>query len=169
MKKLTIATLSALSLALATGSAVAASMQVGVVNVKQIFNSSPRVASQKQKLTSEFRGKQQQLKKSQQDLQKMIAKYKRNASVMNAAQKQQMQTQIAAQQAKVVQMSRQFQMQAMQAQEHAMKGFATKLQGAVSTVAKKHDLQLVLPKNAVIYSAGTLDITKQVEIAFNKQ
>ena len=55
-----------------------------------------------------------------------------------------------------------FQRDLYDAQNKAMSDFIEKTQSAASEVAKKHHLQIVLPRKAVLYYDNSMDVTKEV-------
>jgi len=169
MKKLIMTTVAAALVAVVSTNAMAAADagKFGVIDVQKIFASSPKVTAQKKSLMSEFTSKRDKLQASQKSLQAMMTKYKRNATVMSQSQKQALQTQIAAAQTKLMQMGHGYQQQAEQAQAQAMQKFVGQLKTAAATVAKKDNLAMILPTNAVIYAGDSMDVTKQVASAFN--
>jgi|GEM_PF-2421863 Skp family chaperone for outer membrane proteins len=168
MKKLILSATVAALIGVASMSAMAAnSGLVGVVNVQKIFMASPKVAAQKKTLMAKFATKKDQMQTAQAKLKTMLAKYKRNRTVMSKTQQQQAQTQLAGQQTKIMQMGQLFQQEAAQAQAKAMGGFIKQLQTAAASVAKKDHLSMIIPAHAVIYSSKTMDVTSDVAKAFN--
>lgn len=166
MKKGLIALSVALAMGLATGSVFADNgVHVGVVNVEQIFATSPLVKKQKTDLQGQFKAKQQAYQKAGMDLKAMVDKYNRDKAVMNDKQRKAMETQIGAMQSKVMQMQQAFTQQADDAQSKAMQQFLGKLQAATQKVAQTKHLDMVMPSTGVIYAADTLDITKDVSAA----
>lgn len=138
---------------------------IGVVNVEKIFSDSSFVQNQKKQLQSDFKAKQARLQTAQSQFQAAVAKYQRDKTVMNATQKKQTETQLAAQQNNLMQMEQSFSQQANQAQAQAMQQFLGKLQAATQKVAVAKKLDLVMPVSGAIYAASSLDVTKDVEAA----
>ena len=166
MKKGLVALSVALAMGLTAGSVFADNgVHVGVVNVEQIFATSPLVKKQKTDLQGQFKVKQQAYQKAGADLKAMVDKYNRDKAVMNDKQKKAMETQIGAAQSKVMQMQQAFTQQADDAQSKAMQQFLGKLQAATQKVAQAKHLDMVMPSTGVIYAADTLDITKDVTAA----
>lgn len=148
--------------------AFAAGNQIGVVDVQQIFASSPSVQAQKNQLEQDFKGKKAEMDAAEAQVTDLTNKYKKNASVMTQAEKQQMQMQIAQQQSKLMTMSSRFEQDSSNAQQAAMEKFLERVKTATATVAQKEGLILVVPAGSIVWSAPSLDITKDVETEFNK-
>ena len=145
----------------------ASSPTIGIVDVKAVFASSTAVQTEKTKLQAAFSVKHDKLLAMQKTLNDMMDQYKRNESVMSTSQKQQLQTQIVAQQNKLYQLGQMYAQQADAAQDQAMQNFVVNLQNATAKVAQASSLSLVLPKSGVIYSTQGEDITSAVEKAIN--
>ena len=158
-----LAVLTAVAASLVCGSVLAAGQgSIGVVNVKSLFESSASVKAEKTKLQNEFKGKRDSLAAEQKSVQAMMAKYKKNESVMNADQKKKMQTEIIARQTKIGHQGELYAQQADAAQGKAMQSFLGKLKAAAAKVAAEKHLSLVLANADVIYSAKDVDITTDV-------
>ncbi|OGT30148.1 MAG: hypothetical protein A3E87_10585 [Gammaproteobacteria bacterium RIFCSPHIGHO2_12_FULL_35_23] len=164
MKKRVIV-ISSLVLGLLCGCSLADS--IGIVDVKAVFASSNAVQAQRTKLQADFSAKHQKLVDMQKTLEGLIDQYKRNETVMSASQKQQLQTQISAQQNQIYQLGQMYAQQAEAAQDQAMQVFLTNLQAATAKVAQAKNLTLVLPASTIIYSTQTDDITAAVEKQIN--
>ncbi len=152
---------------LTTGAYAATQSSIGVVDVKAVFANAKSVLADKTKLRAEFKSKHEKLVADKKSLDNLMAKYKRNQSVMNKSDKQKMQTQIVAQQTKIFHLSQLYAQQADQAQAKAMQTFVGELEVAAKKVAKAKHLTLVLPNTSVIYSSSTNDVTSAVEKAIN--
>lgn len=160
MKKIILSAVTGLALMVSTAYADVA---IGVVNVEKIFNDLPSVQSQKTKMQADYKNKSAQLQTEQDKLQKLVDQYKKNEAVMTQSQKQDLQTQIGAQQNKIMQMQQMFTQQSQDAQGQAMQQFIAKLQAAATQVAKSKHLTLVLPLTSAVYADNSLDITADVE------
>ncbi|PIQ43464.1 MAG: hypothetical protein COV52_04035 [Gammaproteobacteria bacterium CG11_big_fil_rev_8_21_14_0_20_46_22] len=141
---------------------------VGVVDVQKIFSDSKEVQDTKSDLHEKFLAKKKQVQASIKALDKMMADYKKNESVMQASERSALQKKIAAQQSSISQMESAFQQGAQDSEQKAMDKFVGQLKAAVVAVAKEKHLTLVLPSHGVIYWSDTLDITSDVEKRFDQ-
>lgn len=141
---------------------------VGVVDVQKIFAESKEVQDTKSALHQQFLAKKKQVQVSMKALDKMMADYKKNESVMQASERNALQKKIAAQQSSISQMESAFQQGAQDSEQKAMDKFVGELKAAVVTVAKEKHLTMVLPSHGVIYWSDSLDITSDVEKRFDQ-
>ena len=154
----------------AAGTTLAAdnTASVGVVDVQQIFASSPDVQAVRNKLMKTYQAKKAQVDAAGKSLEAMMADYKKNASVMQASEREALQTKIAAKQSSIVAMESGFQRQAAMDEQNAMGKFVDQVQKAAAVVAQQRHLNLIIPMHSVVYAADTLDVTKAVQVQFNK-
>lgn len=165
MRKLLVV-LSALAFSLfALTSYAAAAMNVGVVDLQDIFHNSPKVEAASQTLQKEFLPDQQKIQAEQQKLQKLSTQLKRDASIMKDKDKAALQNQIQAEQQKVMQMSQDYQQKAFAAQQKTMQDIISHIQNVVKKIAQSKGLTIVFDKAATVYADSSLDITQDVRDA----
>lgn len=136
--------------------------EIGVVDMQKIFKSAPQIQQINSTLTQKFANRKQKIIEMGKQLQTQIQKFQKNKAVMSASDLATMKKNITAQEMKLRQMQAQFQQDFFKAQNKRMSEFMTKVRGIVKTIAAKKDLDMVLPKNSVLYSQGGADITPQV-------
>ncbi|HLD16682.1 MAG TPA: OmpH family outer membrane protein [Coxiellaceae bacterium] len=159
MKKWFLAGLTAAAL---TASLSAYAAGVGVVDMQKVFASSSDVKKVTEDLKKQFASREKELRSQGETLQADIGKLNRNQSVMSAKDVKDLQDKVTKESASFRDTQAEYQKDVMEAQNKAMQTFINKLDSVVATVAKKKDLDLVMPKNAIIYSAGDHDITDDV-------
>lgn len=135
---------------------------IGVVDMQKVFASSQQVKDITAELKSKFSDRQKALQSQAQTLQADMDKLNRNKSVMSAKEAQELTDKVAKSNEKMQAEQAQFQKDLFAAQNDAMNSFMGKLNGAVAKVAEKRKLDMVLPKNGVVYSSATLDVTDDV-------
>lgn len=135
---------------------------IGVVNMKTIFSTSPKVKQIKDKLSKQFEPEKNKLEKMGQDLQADIAKYQKNKAVMNKKDLTALETSITNKETAFRTEQSKFQQDVMNAQNSSLKDFMDSVKAAVKIVAEKDKLDLVVPSNDVLYSKGDKDITADV-------
>lgn len=139
--------------------AYAASSDIGVVDMNTIFKNSPQVQKKSKQLQTQFAKQRKSIMQMDQDLQKTLAALQKNSATMS---KKQLATKRAAamKQEEAFRLAQQkFQSDVMTAQNSAMASFMVKVRAAAADLAKKDHLQIVLPKNAVLYSSSAADLT----------
>lgn len=135
---------------------------IGVVDMQTIFKSSPEVKAINASLKSEFSGRKASIVKMGQQLQDEVKKYQKNQSVMSKVSLAKLQQSINQHSVSLRQAQAKFQSDLMAAQNNKMRIFLNKVKSAVTKVANKKGLELVLPSNAVLYSKNKMDITASV-------
>lgn len=136
--------------------------KVGVVNMEAIFKSAPQVQKINQDLQKQFAGKKETIMSQGKNLQAEYDKYNKNKSVMSKADSAKLRDQISKKEMGLRQAQADFQKDLFTAQNKAMGDFMAQVNKIVSGLAKKNDMDVVVPSNAVIYSDPSLDITSQV-------
>ncbi|OGT07064.1 MAG: hypothetical protein A2103_04730 [Gammaproteobacteria bacterium GWF2_41_13] len=140
---------------------------IGIVDVQQILQQSPKVNAASEKLRKEFSPQQNELKSSQDHLQQLMDKLNRDGAVMQAKDKADLQAQIDKIQQDLTQKSQVFQQNVMNAQQKEMQDLLAQITTIVKGVSEKKNITLVIDKSAVVYSADGLDMTAEVQKAFS--
>jgi outer membrane protein len=142
---------------------------IAVVNVQQLFQSSPKIADLNKQLQAKFKPRQDKLVAAQKALQDELDKYKKDAVTMTQKDKDSMQKKISDDQTNLQKDATAFQQDLNKEQSKIMKGVLADLNKIISDMAKSSNYQLVLDSQAVIYANDAADITKQVEKAFDSK
>lgn len=143
------------------------SSQLAVVNVQQLFQSSPKIADLNKQLQAKFKPRQEKLMSSQKMLQDEMDKFKKEAPTMSPKDKDALQKKISDDQANLSKDATAFQQDLSKEQSKVMKGVLAQLNSIIASIAKKNNYSLVLDSQAVIYAADSSDITKQVSKEFD--
>jgi outer membrane protein len=147
--------------------AQASDIKVAVVNVQQVLQQSPRVATLSKKLEGEFKDRQTKIGDEQKALQDLMDKFKQESPTMAQKDKDAMQKKITPDRAALVAKVVAYQQDLQKQQTKIMQGVLTDLNGIVTNIAKSQNYALVLDAQAVIYSVNGNDITKDVATKFN--
>ena len=142
---------------------------IAVVNVQQLFQSSPKIAELNKKLQSQFKGRQEKLASAQKNLQEELDKYKKESPTMSPKEKDSLQKKITDDQSTLAKDYSAFQQDLSKEQNKIMKGVLSQLNQIIGDLAKKSNYTLVLDSQAVIYSADNADITKMVAKEFDNK
>jgi len=135
---------------------------VGVVDMQQILQTSPEIKKINADLTKQFDERKQKIVEMGRALQGDLQTYQKNKSVMSAKVLTDTQEQIGKKEASLRDAQMKFQQDLFTAQNKSMNDFMDRVRGAVKDVAAKKQIDLVLPKNMVLYSQGATDITSDV-------
>jgi len=167
MKRVLALVSSLLLVGMMQANAAEASANIAVVNVQQVFQQSPKIASLNKKLQDQFKSRQQKLVAQQKGLQDEVDKYKKDEPTMSQKDKDSQQKKIAQDQANLSKDASAFQEDLNKEQSKAMKSVLAQLNDIISGIAKKDHYTLVLDSQAVIYATDAADITKQVSKDFD--
>lgn len=156
-----------LSTALWTASSMAGS--VAVIDMQQIFQNSKQVKQLNEALEKQFASQKKSLEDLGKQLQTNIDKFKKDQSVMDAKAAENLKNSIRDQEQKYQQEQTELQRKQYEAQNKAMTEFLDKIKGIVKGMASTQDVDVVLPKNALLYSKDNLDVTAKVLEGLDKQ
>lgn len=143
--------------------------KVAVVNVQQVLQQSPRVAELSKKLEGEFKPRQTKVNEQQKALQDQIDKFEKESPTMSQKDKDAAQKRIAAQRQDLVKQVVALQQDFQKEQNKVMQSILGDVNGIVSSIAKSNNYTIVFDASAVIYSATSNDITKDVAKQFNNK
>ena len=143
-------------------SAGALAAHIGVVDMQKIFHGSPQVKNMSANLTKQFAGRKNKIMNIGKALQANLKKYQKNKAVMSGKNLASLKASITKQELQLRTAQAKFQQDLFAAQNKKMSQFMKQVRTAVKKIATKKKLDMVLPKNSVLYSAGALDITSNV-------
>ncbi|MBV8801626.1 MAG: OmpH family outer membrane protein [Gammaproteobacteria bacterium] len=147
----------------------AATPSIAVVNVQQLFQTSPKIAELNKQLQAKFKPRQDKLVAAQKSLQAELDNYKKESSTMSQKDRDALQKKIGDDQSTLQTDANAFQQDLNKEQSKIMKGVLAQLNEIISGLAKTSNYQFVLDSQAVIFAADGADITKQVQEAFDKK
>ncbi len=142
--------------------AAAMAENIGIVDMRAIFQSSPQIKQVNDKLNKQFAPERDKIVQMGKSLQDDVKKFQRNQSVMDKAGLDKLRNSIAEQEQNLRTMQAKFQQELFTAQNQAMGTFMDKLTSVVKKIAEKKNLDVVLPKNTVLYAKDGMDITSDV-------
>jgi len=142
---------------------------VGVIDMQQIFQNSKQVKQINDGLEKQFASQKQSVESLNKQLQANIDKFKKDQAVMDTKTANTLKDSIRDQEQKLQQQQTDLQRQLFEAQNKAMTQFLDKIKGIVKGIASSQDYDVVLPKNALLYSKDNLDVTTKVLDALDKQ
>lgn len=132
------------------------------IDMKKIFTEASEIKSINKTLESKFSSRKDSITKDSATLQADIKKLERDRAVMSPKDAQALADKIEKEGTKLREEQMGFQQALYAAQNEAMKGFMDKLSGIVAKIAKEKNYDFVMPKNDLLYSNSSLDITSDV-------
>lgn len=143
--------------------------KVAVVNVQQVLQQSPRVAELSKKLEAEFKPRQTKVNDQQKALQAQIDKFEKESPTMSQKDKDSVQKKITGERQDLVKQVVALQQDFQKEQNKVMQNILGDVNSIVSSIAKNNNYTIVFDSSAVIYSATSNDITKDVAKQFNNK
>jgi outer membrane protein len=171
MRKILLSMVSVAALALVSLSASADTsvLKVGVIDLQQIIQKAPQVATINAQLNKQFKPRQDKILSTQKDLQAETDKLERNSATMSVTDRNKLQDQVMADRSSMQEMVVAFQRDLTAAQNQGMQSFMTQLNTVINSIAKVGNYNLILQRAAAPYADSGLDITSQVLQALNKK
>ena len=154
-------TATASSLLLAS-SAMAFEQKIAVVNVQEAISQIPQAAVLMQTLETEFKDEKAVIEQLQKDLTFEDENLKRNGSLMNEKEKEELQNKMAGLYQQYQVKVKEFQQKVAQRKNQETSKLLALVTQAVDNIAAKEDFELVLSKQAVVFSKPSTDITAKV-------
>lgn len=142
---------------------------VAVIDMQQIFQNSKQVKQINEGLEKQFASQKQDVDKLGKDLQANIDKYKKDQTVMDKKSSDTLKDTIRDEEQKLQQKQTDLQRQLFEAQNKSMTQFLDTIKGIVKGMATSQDFDVVMPKNALLFSKDNLDITSKVLETLDKQ
>ena len=136
--------------------------EIGVVNMKTLFENAPQVKQINAQMKKQFGDRQQKLESMGNALQADITKLQKNKAVMSQKQLSDLNDQIAKEGDELHQAQASYQQDLFGAKQQAFMQFLNQIRAASQTVAAQQKLQIIIPADSVVYAADSLDVTKQV-------
>lgn len=160
--------LGCLSVLVFSWSLAAFSAEVGLVDMQEIFKTSARVQKINTDLNNELSPKRDKLQKLSASLDADVKKLQRDEPIMKKNELVKLRAKVVKQDQDLRAEQAKYQQAVFQAQNTKMGVFMSELTSVVKKIAKEKKLDYVFPKNSVLYTKDSLDITPDVLDALNK-
>ena len=157
----------ALALSLAGTNLFADWAKIGVVDLQKIMQTSNQMKDIQQKLEKEFKPRRDKLVAVETSLKGDMEKFKRDAAILSATQKKDLEKKIIAAQQQFERDGQQYQQELSTAHNEAMEGLYTKVRAAIAKIAKDEKYDIIVQKDAAPFSSDALDVTDKVVKAIN--
>ncbi|MDV6320282.1 OmpH family outer membrane protein [Chromohalobacter sp. HP20-39] len=141
--------------------------EVGVLDWRQALLNSDAAQRSMNELKNQISSQQQRAQSLSQELQQLQQKLQQDGAVMSESERTSTQQELRKKGAEFQQLRQQIQRTQQQKEQAFMKSAKPKLDRAIEQVVEQHDLDLVVDRDAVVYSKEGLDVTKEVTRIFN--
>lgn len=144
-----------------------AGTKVCVVEIAKVLHESPLVKKDVETLKAKFKKDQDAIEANQKAIEKKMADFKKNDSVMSSAEKSKTEKTIADERQSLIKEIGDFQQKLTTEQKAMMNVVFKELNGVVQSVAKTDKCDVVLDSQFVLYAVPGHDVTADVEKSFN--
>lgn len=159
MKRLLVVTGLLLAIIWSVG---AIAQSIGIVNMRQIFESSPQIKKINDQLNKQYSPQRDKIVTMGKALQQNINKLQKNQAIMDKKSLDQLRDAIAKQEQDLRMQQAQFQQTLFAAQNKAMNDFMDKVTAVAKQIAEQKKIDIVLPQNSLLYAKDSMDITQDV-------
>ena len=169
MKKLFVRGFVFFSLVFAVNGFTATSQRIGVINVQEVLQSSPKLMTQLNQLKKEFKNRDEEILTLQKSIEADNKKISRDAAVMSESERDKLQDKIFAERNNLRLKQEQFRRDVAKKQQDAMQKVLGQLKVAISKVATQEGFDLVLQREGLPFASTSLDISDEVKKALNQK
>lgn len=159
----------ALGLAAALGgtSVAAHAADIGVIDWQQALMSTSAAKQSVNQLKNQLGNKPQQVESLGQEVQQLQSRLQKNGDSMSESQRNSLIKQLQTKGQQYQQQRGQVEELRQQKEQAFLKQARPRLDRAIQSVAKKHNLDMIIDRSAVIYGNDSLDLTNEVTAAYN--
>lgn len=147
---------------LLASSAMAFEQKIAIVNVQEAISQIPQAAALMQALETEFKDEKAVIEQLQKDLTFEDENLKRNGSLMNEKEKKELQTKMSGLYQQYQVKVKEFQQKVAQRKNEETNKLLALVTQVVDNIAAKEDFDLVISKQAVVFSKPSTNITSKV-------
>lgn len=137
-------------------------LKLAVVDMQAILQKAPQISKINDALTRQFKGRQDSIVKAQSELQKEADNLQKNAAVMQADKRSNLENKLMIDRNNVNSMIASFQKDLSKRQSESLHNFSQQLDSVVSKVAAQSGYDVVIQKGSTLYAKNNLDITQQI-------
>lgn len=162
-------TIAAALLILAVSVPVVAQERIGVVNLREAVFSSDAGAEFGDVIQGQLKKEQQAISKLESEAKDMQKRLESDSAMMNESERQDLQSRFEKKVQEYQQRRARFQKAVNQRQQQFLQQSRPAVDAAMETLLDKHDLDIVIPAEAVIYAKPDMDLTDQMIELLNQQ
>jgi len=141
--------------------------EVGVLDWREALMSSDSAQASMNQLKNRISSQQQQAQSLSEELQQLQQRLQKDGDVMSESERNSVTQQLRQKGGQFQQLRGQISQAQQEAEQQYLKSAKPKLDQAIQKVVSEHDLDMVIDRDAVVYSEDSLDITSEVTQIFN--
>jgi outer membrane protein len=161
MRKLVLLAL----LALPLSRVCAQELKLAIVDMQVVLQNAPQIAKLNDQLTKQFKPRQESILQAKKNLEAQVNNLEKNGAVLDDKEREKLKNRIITDRNSLQTTLTAYQNDFSQAQNKSLQTFSKQLDKAVTSVAQKDHLDLVLQKGGVLFAKSGLDITQEVLLA----
>ena len=162
-------TIAAALLIFAVSAPIVAQERIGVVNLREAVFSSDAGAEFGDVIQGQLKQEQQAVSKLESEAQDMQKRLESDSAMMNESEREDLQSRFEKKVQEYQQRRARFQQAVNQRQQQFLQQSRPAVDAALETLLDKHDLDIVIPAEAVIYAKPDMDLTDQMIELLNQQ
>lgn len=157
MKKFMVA-----ALAMVLALPVLADTKIGVVDLRRALFSSESAQAFSEKLQSEFSDDEAKVRDAQEEARKLKERLEKDGAMMNETERSELTSQFKEKVQEFNYLKNRLDSTVSGRKQQFLEQARPKVDAAVKALLEEHDLDLVLPSEAVVYAKPDMDLTEQL-------
>ncbi|WP_456268155.1 OmpH family outer membrane protein [Kushneria sp. AK178] len=153
--------------ALGTTAATAQANEVAVLDWQQALLDTSSAQQSMNQLKNQLGSQQQQVRALGEEVQRLQQRLQSDGDVMSDSERQNVMQQLRQKGGQFQQQRGQLEQQRAEREEAFLKQARPKLDRAIEQVVKRHNVDVLVDRNSVIYAGDSLDLTREVTQTFN--
>ncbi|ART63770.1 OmpH family outer membrane protein [Kushneria marisflavi] len=153
--------------ALGTAAGTAQANEVAVLDWQQALLDTTSAQQSMNQLKNQLGSQPQQVKALGEEVQKLQQRLQSNGDVMSDSERQNVMQQLRQKGGQFQQQRGQLEQKRAQQEQAFLKQARPKLDRAIEQVVKRHNVDVLVDRNSVIYAGDALDLTQEVTKTFN--
>lgn len=153
--------------ALGTTAGAAQANEVAVLDWQQALLETGSAQQSMNQLKNQLGSQQQQVKALGEEVQKLQQRLQSDGDVMSDSERQNVMQQLRQKGGQFQQQRSQLEQKRAQQEQAFLKQARPKLDRAIGQVVKRHNVDVLVDRNSVIYAGDALDLTQEVTKTFN--
>ena len=142
--------------------------KIGIVDVQRVLQESNRGKKLMEHLQEDKSVKEENLKLKQEEVKKLKEQYDRVKGMLSATKRQEKENEIMRKMQEFQQLMNQYQVELQQKEADFTKQSLDEIKDIISKYGKRKGYSLILEKSAVLYTAGSSDLTDVIIDEYNK-
>lgn len=162
-------TTAAAALMLAASIPASAEERIGVVNLREAVFSSDAGADFDDVMQGQLKDEQQAIRQLESEAKEMQGRLESDGSMMNESEREDLQAEFEQKAQEYQQRRARFQQAVNQRQQQYLQQSRPTVDAAMETLVEEHDVDIIIPAEAVIYAKPDLDLTDEMIELLNEQ